>query len=984
MNKQTFNTLTNWSRVALLTAAIFAVQSASGADPLPAIRKPAGLGWAGLVGVPGGIPRRTTIYQTIPAGASYTTIQNAVNSCPSNQVVQLSAGTYNLGGNRINIFNNGVTLRGAGMGQTILTGTDLPSVQIGNWQWWNGEVTTPTSGNHVAWTGGYAQGTTSITIANTTGYAVGQIIVLDQLNDADTDAAGNSSNGSYGGYNYTSVAYPNDGRDRHQYQVNRIKAISGNTITLSEPIYLPSWNPALSPQVWRFGNGSVAFSGVEDLEVSGAVQIHNGYGCWISNVKAHVGSLHANGCLRTYWSVRCQIEHCWYDGDVGVDNYGIETRASAGLLVQNNIAKGVNTALTPTGSHGSVWAYNVISGQVPFYPVMIQGLLQHGGHPYMNLYEGNFVPSIGLDNVWGSSIYNVAVRNRATGYNPASTAAYGARCAFSSSAHNRYSAAIGNVFGTTGVNTWYEDYYGQTTSCHNNGDVYYLGYGDVGCNTSPYADSLSRSTLIRAYNWTSATTTNNGIVTDGYTAGDIPASYYLSSKPAFFGNLPWPAVDPASPAYSGSYTNIPAGYRDVFGQDPPSGPVNNAPVVSVSVSTNKGNAPLVVNFSSTGSFDPEGVALTYSWNFGDNTATSTVANPSHTYATNGTFNARLTVYDGVNTTVSSNIPINVTIAGSNYPPSVAIAASTTAGVVPLVVAFTGTATDPENAALTYNWNFGDGTSSTTANPGHTYPVSGSYAATLTVSDGTNSVTSTALTIAVAAAGSGLQAAYGFEEGSGTTVGDISGKGNVGTAAGTTWIAGGRYGKAIGLGSGAMVTVNDSATLDLSSGMTLEVWVYPTNVNATWANLIMKPNGSPADFAPCYVLNGSTPSAVPSAYISPATANLLAPTALPLNTWSHIAVTYDGALMSFYLNGALVSSTAVSGAITASTDALTIGGNSYSGQNWMGLVDEVRIYNRALGVAEIQTDKDTPLVGTVVVPPVPTAPGAPQGLRVVLQ
>jgi hypothetical protein len=252
-----------------------------------------------------------------------------------------------------------------------------------------------------------------------------------------------------------------------------------------------------------------------------------------------------------------------------------------------------------------------------------------------------------------------------------------------------------------------------------------------------------------------------------------------------------------------------------------------------------------------------------------------------------------------------------------------------------------------------------------------------------VSDGTNSVNSSVLTIVVGAAGSGLQAAYSFEEGSGTAVGDISGKGNIGTASGATWITAGRYGKAIALGAGAMVTVQDSSTLDLTSGMTLEVWVYPTNANATWANLIMKPNGAPADFAPCYVLNGSTPTAVPSAYISPATGNLLAPSALPLNTWSHIAVTYNGAQMSFYLNGTLVSSTAVTGAITASTDALTIGGNAYSGQNWNGLVDEVRIYNRALSAAEIQTDKNTPLV-TTVTPPAPTAPAAPQGLRIVMQ
>ena len=187
------------SLLLLLTGMALILTSAYGADPLPAVRTPGGRGsWNGLVGVPGGIPHRTTIYQTIPAGASYSTIQNAINNCPSNQVVQLSAGIYDLGGNTLNVFGNGVTLRGTGTGTTHITNTGHPSVQIGNWQWWNNEtIVNPSSGNHVNWTSGYTQGTNIITIANTTGYFVGGIIVVDQLNDSDTAASGNSSNGSY-------------------------------------------------------------------------------------------------------------------------------------------------------------------------------------------------------------------------------------------------------------------------------------------------------------------------------------------------------------------------------------------------------------------------------------------------------------------------------------------------------------------------------------------------------------------------------------------------------------------------------------------------------------------------------------------------------------------------------------------------------------------------------------------------------------------
>src|SRR2546425_230490 len=70
-------------------------------------------------GIPGGVPNRTTIYTTIPAGASVSSIQSALNACPANQVVQLSAGTYNFSGTIY--IPSYVTLRGAGPGKTILS-----------------------------------------------------------------------------------------------------------------------------------------------------------------------------------------------------------------------------------------------------------------------------------------------------------------------------------------------------------------------------------------------------------------------------------------------------------------------------------------------------------------------------------------------------------------------------------------------------------------------------------------------------------------------------------------------------------------------------------------------------------------------------------------------------------------------------------------------------------------------------------------------
>ena len=87
-----------------------------------------------------------------------------------------------------------------------------------------------------------------------------------------------------------------------------------------------------------------------------------------------------------------------------------------------------------------------------------------------------------------------------------------------------------------------------------------------------------------------------------------------------------------------------------------------------------------------------------------------------------------------------------------------------------------------------------------------------------------------------------------------------------------------------------------------------------------------------------------------------------PTALTANTWAHLAATYDGATMRLYVNGAQVASQAQTGAIATSTNPLQIGGDSLYGGYFAGQIDEVRIYDRALNIAEIQSDMNTP-VGT---------------------
>ncbi len=82
-------------------------------------------------------------------------------------------------------------------------------------------------------------------------------------------------------------------------------------------------------------------------------------------------------------------------------------------------------------------------------------------------------------------------------------------------------------------------------------------------------------------------------------------------------------------------------------------------------------------------------------------------------------------------------------------------------------------------------------------------------------------------------------------------------------------------------------------------------------------------------------------------------------ALPANTWSYLAETYDGTTVRLYVNGTQVASTAHTGAITTSTNPLQIGGDSIYGQYFAGMIDEVRVYNAALTATQIQTDQTTP-------------------------
>jgi fibronectin type 3 domain-containing protein len=247
-----------------------------------------------------------------------------------------------------------------------------------------------------------------------------------------------------------------------------------------------------------------------------------------------------------------------------------------------------------------------------------------------------------------------------------------------------------------------------------------------------------------------------------------------------------------------------------------------------------------------------------------------------------------------------------------------------------------------------------------ANTDYSYQVRSTDAA------GNLSPYSNVTSIQTLAAPSGLVAAYAFDEGSGSTVTDASGNGNNGTLTNATWATTGKYGKALSFnGTTALVTIPNSASLQLSSGMTLEAWVNPSTVDGNWRDVIYKANDN-------YYLEGtSTNGARPDAGLIAGSsyADAFGTSSLPANTWSFLAETYDGSTLRLYVNGTQVAVTAHSGSIATSTNALQIGGDSVYGQYFAGMIDEVRVYNTALSASQVLTDESTPI----------NAPSAPTSL-----
>jgi len=203
---------------------------------------------------------------------------------------------------------------------------------------------------------------------------------------------------------------------------------------------------------------------------------------------------------------------------------------------------------------------------------------------------------------------------------------------------------------------------------------------------------------------------------------------------------------------------------------------------------------------------------------------------------------------------------------------------------------------------------------------------------------------------------GPVAAWRMNENAGTSLGDSSGHGNTGTLTGTplpSWVTG-KYGSGLQFdGTNNFIIVPNSATLMPKRQFTLAAWIYKT-ANGDWKFIMGKDTAygmqlTAATSTPPNGIHGWALIAGGDAYTPDSVATL------PLSTWKHVVVAYDGAYMHLYVDDVEQGTGwAYSGSITEDDAIITLAADSAGWNLFTGILDDVFIYDRALSPAERTT------------------------------
>lgn len=189
---------------------------------------------------------------------------------------------------------------------------------------------------------------------------------------------------------------------------------------------------------------------------------------------------------------------------------------------------------------------------------------------------------------------------------------------------------------------------------------------------------------------------------------------------------------------------------------------------TASATPTSGAAPLDVTFSSTATATGCTGFPTYDWDFGDGSAHSSLQNPTHTYASDGTYNWTMTASDDAQSCTKWG---TITIGSTSCTLSCTASASPVSGAAPLNVTFSATATATDcSGTPSYDWDFGDGSShSTVQNPSHTYSSAGTWNWTMTAGVDGQTCTKTGTITATSASTHSITGSVGGDTAGGVTM-----------------------------------------------------------------------------------------------------------------------------------------------------------------------------------------------------------------------
>ncbi len=521
---------------------------------IPADRR---IDWS-YAGIPAGVPERAIICEIIDPTlyGNETTdatevIQTALENCPDGQVVYLPPGVY-ITSDTIHLYDFD-TLRGAGQGLTILKyagGGYLRSMvdMRGSIYWQIAglhktyDIIEASKDSHV------------ITLAGTTGITLGDILLLNQLNDGVlVDPVGVEGKCTWCGY---------ENGDRVLGQLVEVTAVAGNQVYLNVPLHW-TYDPALDPWAYQVdADAMIRQAGLEDLtltqdtpDVEFMIELDGAQYSWIMNVEIE------NVQRRGMWvidSLQNEIRECYVH--TGIDGYGRDRGYgilldlhSSNNLVEDNILSTIDGGgvMTAGGASGNVISYNYFHDILfddPWW-LIASPSINHAPHPKMNLWEGNIAYKAEGDIIHGSSSHNTIFRSQSKGWQ--SDTITTRNNAIELAAKNYFMNVVGSVLGTPGKSNRYEVLPGQPYDDWTDYVIWALGVG------SGVDDPNVANTLLRHGNFDFVT---NSVIWDPTIPNhDLPDSLYLSQVPPWWcQETPWP---PIGPDVAGLVNDIPAKRR---------------------------------------------------------------------------------------------------------------------------------------------------------------------------------------------------------------------------------------------------------------------------------------------------------------------------------------------------------------------------------------------------------------------------------------